>query len=731
MIKILKVNNMHFKKISTGILGLHIVSSLKAGEMMNSDTLTLWIGLIALAIVGLFILFFSSRQARKLEVLHQALFDKQIEMEKNQNLLLTTMSQNIHNIAKKALEEGRQVLNAPTVEIEKKEEMFANVENRLLDVTNDLIDFLRLKSKKVEIVNEEFNINNVLNEVSGTICSKFAGSSSELIFDIDKNIPRKLIGDSLHLGQVLESLLEYQMDQANVGEVKLDISMFDTYGDNIEMQFKITDTGLGLTTEALENLFIPYYDEALGSYVGLGLFVSKELVTMMDGKLSVQSTIGKGSIFTLALPLKVVDKANKRMYRLPEKVLIEKKVLIVDDSYNAALAVKKMFAYFRHEVTVLTQEEFRGNIPNLTPYDIIVLNESLFSVRLVEYLNKIKMGKSLKVIALNSLLKSDKVSFVDDVIDSHLFKPLNQERIFELIINLYGLKKSNYLEEKKDDVKRVETYTSHIMETRGITQERFKDFSGKNLLIVEDNIINQKVLTNLLHLSQMQISIANNGQEAVDMVKDSKNKFDIVLMDINMPIMDGYTATQMIRLDHKFDALPIIAFTALVLDSEIKKMFHSGINAFLSKPLNVGKLYTALAMFMSDVPLSKAVDKVVEAREVETYDGIDIAEGIRHSNNSEALYLEVIKEFIEAYGSSNELFVKLVKEHRYEQVKMLCIDMKGLSGAIGAYDMHALMTEILQLLLYKKHDLVGNYQERFSFEVDTLNRSIKKYLSSI
>jgi len=728
--KILKGNIMQFQKIGIGILGLNISTWLYAGDGSHTENIELWVALVALATVGLMILFFSSRQARKLQELHQALFDKQLEMEKNQNLLLTNMSENIHNIAKQALEESRQVINTP-VSVESKEELITNVENRLLDVTNDLIDFLRLKSKKVEILNEEFNINNVLNEVSGTICTQFAGSSCELIFDIDKNIPRKLIGDSLHLGQILESILEYQMDQANVGEVKLEISMFETYGDNIEMQFKVSDTGLGLTTEAQEQLFTPYYDEALGSYVGLGLFVSNELVTMMDGKLSVQSTIGKGSVFTLALPLKVVDKTNKRMYRLPKKVLIEKKVLIVDDNYNAALAIKKMFAYFKHEVTVLTQEEFRRNIPNLTPFDIIVLNQGLFSVRLVEYLNKIKMGKSLKVIALNSLLKADKNSFVDDVIDNYLYKPLNQERIFELIVGLYDLKDSVALDEDEKETKRVQTTKTHILETRGITQERFEDFKGKNLLIVEDNLINQKVLTNLLHLSQMKISIANNGQEAVDMVKDSKNNFDLVLMDINMPIMDGYTATQMIRLDHKYDNLPIVAFTALVLDSEIKKMFNSGINAFLAKPLNIGKLYTAMAMYFNDVEISTPVVEPVEEREFASYAGLDIKEGIERSNGSEALYLEVVKEFSEAYGESGAVFEKLVKEHRYEQIKMLCIDMKGLTGAIAAHDMHNLMTEILQHILYKKYDLVANYKEKYIFEIKTLNRSIKKYLEDI
>jgi len=702
---------------------------LSADTLLGKENVNLWFALIALALIAVLILYISSRQERKLQRLHHSLFQKQLEMEQNQNKLLTTMSENIHAITKKALEESRQIIHTP-LPVEDKEEIITNVENRLLHVTNDLIDFLRLKSKKVEIVNEEFNINNVLNEVAGNICTKFAGSKTELIFDIDKNVPRTLVGDSLHIGQILESILEYEMDQANLTEVKLEISMFDTYGDNVEMQFKITDTGLGLTTEAQEELFVPYYNEEVESYVGLALFVSNELITMMDGKISVQSTIGRGSTFTLVLPLQVNEKTNKRVYRLPKKGLIEKKVFIVDDSYNSALAIKKMFAYFKHEVTVLTPEEFRRNIPNLTPYDIIILNEDLFNIRFIEYLNKIKMGKSLKVIALNSLLRADKNSFVNDVIDMYLFKPLNQERIFELIVGLYDLKNSSiYTEdEESEEKKRVETYTSNIQETPGISRERFQDFNGKSVLIVEDNLINQKVLTNLLCLANIKLTIANNGQEAVDIVKEGKVSFDIVLMDINMPIMDGYTATQMIRLDSRFDSLPIIAFTALVLESEIKKMFNSGINAFLAKPLNIGKLYTAFSMFVADVPVHKDAIGTVDVREIVSYPGIDIQEGIKRSNNNEALYLEVLKEFSEAYGQSDKVLVKLIQEHRYEQIKMLCIDMRGLSGAIGASTMQELVTEMLQLILYKKYDLLVNFQDEYSEEIQKLNQSIHKYL---
>ncbi|MGB5506572.1 MAG: response regulator [Sulfurovum sp.] len=722
---------MHFNKISTAIIGLSSIGFAQTSIATDIETFWIWIALFALGIVGIAILFITSQQTHKMQHLHRSILDKQLEMEKNQNLLLTNMSENIHDMAKQALQKNHQVLDKTSKSFRHKEKILANVESRLLDVTNDLLDFLRLKSKKVEILNEEFNINNVLNELSGSICSQFSGSEIELIFDIDKNVPRRLVGDSLHLGQTLKSILEYMLEQVDLDEVRLEISMFDTYDKQVELQFQLSDTGSGLDSDTLEELFIPYYDDDSGSFVGLGLFVAHELVNMMDGKLTVQSIEDKGTTFILSLPFNVVEKSNQRKYRLPEKVLIEKKVFIVDTNYNSALAVKKMFAYFRHEVTVISQDDFMKNIPNLTTFDIVVLHESLFTIRLVEYLKKIKLEKELKVVALNSLLHSNKNNFVNEVIDTHLFKPLNQERVFEMIVNMYDIKVPVYKEEEqKADSKQIQTHRKHITETKDVTQHSFKDFSGKNILIVEDNVINQKVLMSLLHHSGMSISVANNGQEAVDLVKEGEIQFDLVLMDINMPIMDGYAATQMIRLDSKFDALPIVAFTALVLDSEIQKMFNSGINAFLAKPLNIGKLYTALNIYLSDADTISAKEKEIEPKKEITYQGIKIKEGIRHANNSEALYMEVLKEFNTAYGTSDEIFTKLIHEHRYEQVKMLCIDMRGLTGTIGAEDMHTLVTEILNKILYKKYDLLVNYNEKYKFELQTLNRSIEQYVAA-
>jgi CheY-like chemotaxis protein len=520
------------------------------------------------------------------------------------------------------------------------------------------------------------------------------------------------------------------MERLENGELKLEISMYNTYEEDIELEFQFRDTGDGMGEAALESLFNPYYDEQNSIYRGLGLFVSNELVKMMNGELNAQSQPGKGTSFILTLPLKIHDPQNRRMYRLPEKVLTGKKVFIVDNNYNAALAVKKTFAYFKHEVRVLSKEIFLKNMPNLMPYDIVVLHESLFNQRLIDYLGKLKREKEIKIIALDSLLHEDDEQFRSDLIDVYLYTPLNQERIFEMIVGMYEINVESIDEANREKENKLKIYKSHIQETKEITRSSFTAFKGKSILIVEDNVINQKVLSSILIPGGLRVSLASNGQEAVDMIRENQTKFDLVLMDINMPILDGYAATEMIRLDPKYNTLPIIAFTALVLDSEIEKMFSCGINAFLSKPLNIGKLYTALSMFLPEGDEAAETDvSIREEEELEILPGLDIKHGIIHANNSKVLYLEILSEFIAAYGKSDILFKKLVNEHRYEQIKMLCIDMRGLTGTIGAHDMMALVNKIHQVLLYKNQATLPEYINRYHREITKLDSAIEEYLS--
>ncbi len=698
------------------------------------DMTTMWIALFAMGFIGILILYTSSRRMKKIEDLHKNMVEKQKEIEHKQNVFLSSITENIHEIVEHTYKE---------VTVQHKEclpQEIIDKEEQLLSVTNDLIEFLRLKSKKVKVIHEKLNLNNVLNEAAGSACSKFYGSRTELIFDIDNNIPRYLIGDALHLEKALHNLLEYVLGTMKEGEVSLAISMFGNYQKDIELQFRLSDTGDGLEKEAIEKLFIPEYDEKTKQYSGLGLYVAKELISLMGGELSVQSKVGKGTTFTTTIPFKMIDPNNRRNYHLPTKELTIKRVFIVDSNYNSALAIKKMFSYFRHDVKTMEKEEFLRKKVDLSGYDMVVLEVGIFGYKKIyNYLEQVKAKHDTKVIALDSLLRDPEKKRQYDVVDRTLNKPLSQERVFELIVGLYAKAKPEPRRVEAVRIPEVKeeqglTHMGAIREATGITQQSFSDFSGVRLLIVEDDTINQKVLANILKVSGMDITFADNGRIAVNTLKESDEPFDLVLMDINMPVMDGYTATEEIRKDARFDTMPIVAFTALALESEREKIFKCGMNAYLTKPLNIGKLYTVFEMYLKERrgattrPLKQK--EVVASKATKEIDPhiLDIQSGLLHTNRNSGFYMEILSEFEDAYGESAETFAKLVKEHRYEQIKMLCIDMKGLTGTIGARAMYELIVEIHQQILYKKESLLENYIEPYRTTLEALKHEISRYV---
>lgn len=697
------------------------------GSEISIGSATIVVLLLLLSIVMSVVLYISLRQEKQMMKMYRQMTERQLDMERKQNTILTNMSENVYQVAQKILEESQAMIyGCNTKSTQEKTILFNKVEKKLTGVTHDLINFLRIKSKKIELKKDDFNFNNVLNEVAGDIGNKFLGRDVDLVFDIDSAVPRYLNGDSLYLGQIISAVLENMLDDFSVKELTVTISTFTSYDDGTELMFTFKDNGNGLTKEEKETLFVPYYDEESSGYVGLGLFVAKELSNLMKGKIEIDSELGKGKTFSLVLPFNFVDIKNKRKYRLPDKLLTEKKIFIVDKNHTSALALKKMFSYFRHEVKTSTKDEIFKRLPDLSSFDILVIHESLLTPRITKYLMQIREGREVKIVAINSLFKVAQSTPIENIVDKYLFTPVNQETIFELIINLYNIEIPKvYIDSAQLKAK---VYKNSIPDKAGVKRDDFINFKGKKLLIVEDSVINQKVLVNILANSEMEISLANNGQEAVEKIKTDREKFDIVLMDINMPVMDGYTATKMVRLDHNFDSLPIIAFTALAFEGEINKMFNSGINAFLAKPLNIGKLYNAFDLYISK-NAQESIKNVGETDLQPNFEGLDTKEGIRLSNESEALYIELLKEFQLVYGSSDFIFEKLVKEHRYEQIKMLTLDLRGLTGTIGAKSFWRFLGDVYQTITTKDYNKLDSYIPYFKHHLQTLNGSINRYIA--
>ena len=692
---------------------------------------TLWIVLFGLAIVGILFIFLSFDKTRRLKEEHENIKLQHKNLEEKQHEVLANMGENIHTLAKETMSHTNQLAKkVNTTNLAQDIDNIIYSKNELLDVTGDLIEFLRLKSKKVIIEKEVFNFNNVLNEVAGLLHNTYKQNDTELIFDIDKSVPKFMLTDSLHLGQILINLLEYFILNSQTKEIKLSISTHSSLQEGLQLQCQIDGD---IVIKDKVTLFDSYYDEKSRKYMGLGLFVAKELVALMHGVIQVKDVENGRHSLVFMIPLED-GSDGARKYRLPHKGLIGKKILIVDKSHNAALATEKLFAYFGIEVKILTVDAFVESMPNFALHDIVALSDNLFTMKSIKALEKVKDEQDLKkdeqdlkVVSLKNLFSSIEV-ISDDVIDMHLKKPLNQEYIFDTLVELYEEKlvvKNEELGKKSS----LPVYREAFKDVASVTLEGFQKFKGSHVLIVEDNIINQKVVQNVLGKSGMKLSVANNGEEAVHFMRNTSEVVDFIFMDINMPVMDGYRAAELIRNDNHFDEVAIVSLTALVSEHEIEKMFDSGMNGYLPKPVRVERLYSALDSFLG-AGVTSVTPIMIEEQYLLNYDGLNVKEGLKHTKGNIIFYKEVLKEFSDAYVDSDILFEKLVKEQRLLQIKMLCLDMKGLTGTIGAKEMHTLISTIHQRLLYNKPELLPDYVSTYKEEFRKLIKSIDTFLAA-
>jgi len=681
----------------------------------------LWVAMFALAFVGIFFMFLSSEQMKRMRLEHEKIKLKHESLELKQNEALSSMGENIQIIAKETMNHTHQLAEkVKETPLYDDVEKVMNNENELLDVTGDLVKFLRLKSKKVVIQHEVFNFNHVLNEVAGLLNTKYKQNEIELVFDIDKDVPKYMMSDSVHLGQILINLLEYFIQNSQNKEVKIEVTTVKEKKKGLNLIFKIN---ADINIEDKETLFNSYYDEESRRYVGLGLFVAKELTYLMGGELDITDKNYESTMLVFTLHIEVQNN-EKRKYRLPDKDLVGKKILIVDRSHSSALATQKLFAYFRADIDILSAEMFSEQIPDFTQYEIFALSNTLFTTKVFGAIEQVKKKQDFKIISLENLFTSKDIP-LNKHVDIRLKKPLTQEYVFDTLIKLYTVKEDSKKSSEENDGTELMVYSEAFQDTPNITLESFHSLVDAHILIVENDIVNQNIFLEILGKSNIKVSVVNNGQEAIDFLHDVQEHIDIIFMDINMPVMDGYTATKIMRKESRFDQTAIVFLSALASEHEIEKMLESGMNGYLSKPLKLEQLYTALKAFLNQV------DPLISPMYVPSpmvFEGLNVEVGVENLNDNIIFYKQVLQEFMDAYSQSGSIFEGLVREQRYGQIKVLCLDMKGLTGTIGAKEMHIIINEIHQHLIYKKPELLHSYVKIYQTKLDELTRSIEIYL---
>jgi len=711
-----------------GFLGLHagIVDTDEIKEVIDLDNVatqsedfSIWTALFGLGAVAIIAVFLFSEQLKNFKEYIQNKEKKEKNIQQAQNKILSDMSENIQNIIEETAHSAEELAEKKDINDNTIEKVIHS-KDKLLDVSTNLIEFLRIKSKKVEIENEKLKLSNLLNDITGTLKASTNNSDFELIYDVKSNVPDIIIGDTLNLSKIVVNLLLYCIDN-NSKEIVFQISRNSFFDKQENLYFTII-SDLKIDVENQENIFNSNYNEKTKSYESLGLFIASELSQLMNGELIARNNKHGYVEFLFNIPF-----IKQKQPQKEESTLQSKKILMVDSSQKVAQTIKTMLGDLKHKPKILSKEDYLLNEINFKDYDILIVDERILTKHAISKLEK----ADTKLILLSNIFKEQKEFKNRKIQTAQLTKPLTKIDLNKTIEELYLQKQQSATKlTQQEDTNKLLVHRGTFSDTRGISLSSFANFGDIKVLLVEDNLINQKVLVSVLSKSPAVVTVANNGQEALDILFSNTIKFDLVLMDINMPVMDGYNATSKIRTNKNYNNLPIIALTALTSIAEIDKMFESGMNGYLAKPLNKEKLYTAMDIFLNHKEENLVAQQEQPKEQIQQLNGLDVQKGMQLSNTNDIFYKEILAEFKDAYKESDKIFEKLVNDFRYEQLRILCVDVKGLSGSIGAKDMHDLSTEILQRILYKKYDLMPTFIDKYRVTLQTLINSIDKYLYS-
>jgi two-component system, sensor histidine kinase and response regulator len=595
----------------------------------------------------------------------------------------------------------------------------------LLGLINDILDFSKIEAGKLDMESTDFNLDQVFNNVSTLIALKAQEKGLEFLIQCAPDIPRNLIGDPLRLGQILINLSNNAVKFTETGEIVIQTKIVSDNPENLCLQFSVQDTGIGLTKEQIGKLFQSFSQADASTTrkfggTGLGLTISKRLVEMMNGQICVESVPGEGSsfIFTAEFRKQALREESPGFLAKDLKGL---KVLVTDDNETSRQIFEEILISFGFEVELA----FTGGkaIDAITttkkPFDLIIMDWKMPGMSGIETSIQIKNQLNLpvvpKIIMCTSYGREEIMNKANEAgLEGFLVKPVNPSILLDTILHVFGKSESN----------RVFSNITEEMEVEGL-----KQIQGANLLLVEDNEINQQVAQEILQNAGLIVELAENGQIAIDKV--NSKSFDLVLMDIQMPVMDGYTATKMIRKDQKFQNLPIIAMTANAMVGDRDEAIKSGMNDHVAKPIDPQHLFATLVKWIEpgerEIPKGNRQKAIGNREEIDFPDslpGIDIKTGLNRVGGNKKLYRDLLVKYSKDNQTVTQQIQEALNKKDMELAQRLAHTVKGVSGNIGAGEVQK-TAEVVELSI-KSQKL-----DQISEEINTLNEKIKVSLSGL
>ncbi|MFA4853208.1 MAG: response regulator [Bacteroidales bacterium] len=567
----------------------------------------------------------------------------------------------------------------------------------LLDTINNILDFSKIEAGKLEIENSKFNIREMVERSVDILTARAFEKNIELLCEIEPALPDFFIGDALRIRQILVNLISNAIKFTEKGEIHVSVKKQADTNDpegNVRVLFSVKDTGIGIPKNMLVhifNQFIQADSSITRKYggTGLGLAISKNLTQMMNGTLMAESEPDVGSTFYFELPLKVSKTQIEKTK--PSKLEI-KRVLIVDDNATNLKIMQGMFKYWGIDSDLVSDGEralelLRETNENMNFFDIVFLDMHMPLMDGLTVAEKIKYELNLiwmpVIIMFSSVEKGNIIEIGKKLgIDQYLTKPVKMKDLYELLLMVKN--------KSKEKEKEKQTVIVTEKENLPTGQAGVNIFSGKTILIAEDNDINLKLLKSMLMKTGAKILTATNGAEAIDLYKN--NTVDLIFMDVYMPGTDGFQATKFIREKEGADKhTPIVAITAIAMQGDREKCLSKGMDDYLSKPFGIEDLYKMVRKYLSH-NVHQEIPSPVELPESEKI--FNKQELLSHTDNDIEFCKEIIADFKKLFPDLLKKLMLAIKDSDYKQIEYFSHTLKGMCGTIQAVKIRDIAAKI-------------------------------------
>ncbi len=608
----------------------------------------------------------------------------------------------------------------------------------LLSIINDILDFSKIEAGKMELEHKSFRLDELTNNVIALFMDTVLKKDIELFVDLEPNISMFLKGDQLRIQQIVTNLMGNAFKfTSKKGIIVFGIRQTERTFDNrnIELEFSIRDTGVGMTAEQLDRIFKPFTQADTSTTrkyggTGLGLSISKQLVEMMNGSIWAESTPQKGTTFYFTLVLEEETEKSSQLLEIPFDLQNMSVLVATDSSWGSKILKRQLTAFHLNCVVASSGKEAVNRIKDSINYqkqfDLFILDLKMHDYDSLEIVNLIRNDFKLTIPIImmgafgieNTLTKAER-----EQIDGFLNKPFHAFTVFDVLVNVFN---------------RADLVIQKAKIKNKIYASMYKAaVSGMYILIVEDNPTNQDIALAILEGAGVKVQIAKNGKEAIDAV--NVDTFDAVLMDMQMPEMDGYEATKMIRQNPDFDSLPIIAMTAHALKGDKEKCLEAGMNGYITKPINQEILFNTLSKIVKTKSVIFSENEIdnknndIESKPQrsipDSLPGLDIQMAMKMLDMKFDIYQRILKGFYKTTGTLLDKLEASFKNKDWKEVCGLAHNIKGSAANIGAKEVKKNAQDIeIMCKQVSKNPKAGTPD---NVQIDDLKMNLKQVFKSI